>query len=74
MHHAVEKTNLQRLTRIDLIRSAAEQMYTCEGTWLECALEVLQYNGIDRAIFSAAMRDAFVHCRGKQRNIILVGP
>ena len=46
----------------------------CEGQWLSCALEILQNNEVERAVFSDAIVKLLVMGRGKGRNIYICGP
>ena len=65
----------QKLTRLEVIRmkAAEECVEGCDGLWLECALEVLEFNRIHPIIFGTAVRDLMIQGRGKYRNIIIVG-
>ena len=44
------------------------------GQWLECALEILQKNGIERVLFADAIVALLALGRGKGRNIYITGP
>lgn len=69
-------------SRLDLLMEAKSRECSvdqqkglkCEGTWLKAALEVLEYNNIDRLQFSNLIKNALIYGRGKGNNIMLVGP
>ena len=45
-----------------------------EGQWLSCALEILQNNKVERAVFSDAIVKLLVMGHGKGQNIYVCGP
>jgi energy-coupling factor transporter ATP-binding protein EcfA2 len=42
--------------------------------WIKCANEVLRNNKVNAYVFAAAIRDLLEKGRGKNRNIVIVGP
>ena len=67
---------LENISRIEKVRNAAAQNCTegCNGSWLQCALEVLTLNGIQPATFAGNIRELLVNGRGKFRNVMIYGP
>ena len=61
---------------IEVIREAVRGEYVegCNQEWISCALEVLDRNHIHSVVYSEAVRNVLVKGRGKNCNIILVGP
>ena len=66
----------QTQSRMEIIYTYA--MKECDdsgqGEWLRCAKEVLRQNKIDSFDFSSALRQLLSKGRGKQRNVLIVGP
>ena len=71
---ATEKIARSKLSRIDVLREQLTSACICEGEWLQCALEILSKNSIDRAVFCDAIIKLLVMGRGKGRNIYINGP
>ena len=46
----------------------------CQSLWFKCAVEVLKNNDVNRFVFAAAIRELLKKGRGKNRNVIIVGP
>ena len=46
----------------------------CSSQWLQCAKEVLLLNAIDAFHFVTSIKDLLIHGRGKNRNLIIIGP
>ena len=67
---------MENTSRIEKVRNAAAQNCTeeCNGSWLQCALEVLTLNGIQPGTFAGYIRDLLVNGRGKFRNLMMYGP
>ena len=67
MHHASEKLNRKKTRSMDVFRKCAngECVDDCNGTWLECALEVLTNNRIHPIVFGPATRELLEKGRGK---------
>ena len=67
---------MENISRIEKVRNAAAQNCTeeCNGSWLQCALEVLTLNGIQPGTFAGYIRDLLVNGRGKFRNLMIYGP
>ena len=76
MTKARETIEDDKKTRIQKVQAELEKpcVESCEGQWLQCALQVLGFNGIDQNEFAKALRDLFVYGRGKNRNILIIGP
>ena len=62
------------MSRIDILKEQLSVGCTCEGQWLECALQILDKNCIDRSVFANAIVKLLVMGRGKGRNIYITGP
>ena len=71
---ATEKIARSTLSRIDILREQLTSTCICEGEWLQCALEILSKNSIDRAVFDDAIISLLVMGRGKGLNIYINGP
>ena len=76
MESAAHDIEMEQVSRIDHLKSFIETPCgePCDGQWLECALEILCLNNIERHSFSSALRSLFENGRGKHRNILLIGP
>ena len=74
MHNSVDKHRELSRNRMDVIREFIEEKECiCQGLWLECALDVLKRNDINKYVYAHAFRTLLQKGRGKHRNIILVG-
>ena len=75
MHDSVRKEKAAQLDRITVIQDFADMDCNndCDGLWLQCALDVLSKNEINKFKFATALYELFEKGRGKHRNIILVG-
>ena len=71
---ATDKIARSKLSRIDILRKQLTSACICKGEWLQCALEILSKNSIDRAVFCDAIIKLLVMGRGKGRNIYINGP
>ena len=62
-------------TRIEKVRNAATDACIdgCDGSWLECAIEVLSLNGIEIAVFASYIFELLAQGRGKFRNVMIYG-
>jgi len=58
--------------RIDVIREASTK--ACGGEWLRCVMEILRNNSIHSVVFAHTLRELILKGRGKNRNIMLIGP
>ena len=74
METAKEKQERAQLTRLELLREQLHNMCVCSGEWLDCALEILSNNGIERVLFADAVVTLLALGRGKGRNIYITGP
>ena len=63
-------------TRMEVVRKCATEdcVKSCNGEWLVCAEQVLSQNKIHSVVYVSAIRDLLVKGRGKNRNIMIVGP
>lgn len=63
-------------TRIEILQAALEGICkegeSCQ--WLQMAIQTLQRNSINMNEFASKVKDALINGRGKQRNIIIIGP
>ena len=74
MHNSVAKQKELSRARMDIVREFKEEKACeCEGVWLNCALDVLKKNNINKYAYADAIRTLLDKGRGKHRNIILVG-
>lgn len=70
-----EAAQQEPLSRMDKLRKAGETpcIEGCNGRWLACAKQVLQWNGINVYVFSGAVRDLLLKGRKKHLNIFICG-
>ena len=68
--------NIQRskLSRLQILQQPITTPCICSGEWLQCAIEILNKNSIEIAVFSDAIIKLLVMGRGKGRNIYICGP
>ncbi|XP_057309731.1 uncharacterized protein LOC130647782 isoform X1 [Hydractinia symbiolongicarpus] len=76
MRDAKPSAKRRNTPRTDIIceAAAADCVDFCDGRWLQCALEVLRFNGLHLIVFSEALRDLLVNGREKHRNIFITEP
>ena len=74
METAKEKQERSKLTRLDILRQQVNIQCICNGQWLDCALDILDRNAIDRVVFADAIVTLLVLGRGKGRNVYITGP
>jgi hypothetical protein len=76
MQNARKVIERNETSRLDVIRITSTNacIPECNGEWLQCALQVLQYNDVHPIVFAVAMRDLLINGRGKFRNILIIGP
>ena len=76
MRNAKSDLTKSNRNRLDVIRQFADKECapSCAGKWLEMAFEILQKNDIHPIVFAHALRQSVNKGRGKERNIMLVGP
>ena len=74
MQFAKEKLERSSQTRLEILQGYLKEKCFCGGEWLSCALEILENNEIERAVFSDAIVKLLVIGRGKGRNIYICGP
>ena len=55
METAKEKQERSTLTRLDILRQQVNIQCICNGQWLDCALDILDRNAIDRVGFADAI-------------------
>ena len=74
----MHKKTLERSkqSRIDLLIGAKNSACVegCNGDWLNCAVEILQRNGVSREFLANAVHELLPKGRGKYRNVTIVGP
>ena len=63
-------------TRMEVVRKCATEdcVEGCNGEWLVCAEQVLIQNKVHPVVYASALRDLLVKGRGKNRNIMIMGP
>ena len=76
METAREKLQIVQVLRMEVIYNSANGkcIPRCYGTWLECVNQVLSQNNVCAIDFAKSLRNLLVNGRGKQRNIMIVGP
>jgi len=76
LHNAPKVLERNNTPRLSIVRSHAAGVCgnSCNGSWLVCARELLQKNGINLYVFANALREGLVKGRQKHINVILVGP
>ena len=71
-------TKLQRTkkTRMEILSGLLDEecIEGCHNQWLSMARDILQRNTITESEFSEAVRSLLIKGRGKNRNILLIGP
>lgn len=73
---APQKLERAGKTRMDLLleAKASECVYGCNGNWRECAIEILNNNGISLEYFRESAKLLLEKGRGKYRNMMIIGP
>ena len=76
MQEAVTKLSRRNISRMDTLHNCMSEdcVEGCNGAWLECATQVLTQNKIHPIYYAWFMRELLTKGRGKQRNIMIVGP
>jgi len=76
MNGASKNLAVKNRIRMEVLREATNKQceQSCSGQWYRCALEVLQNNSINSYVFANALRDLISKGRGKNRNLMLIGP
>ena len=76
MAEAKNKLERNKMSRLELLEKASEGNCAneCNGDWLICAQEVLDWNGISQQTFAQAVTSLLAEGRGKFRNLLLIGP
>ena len=76
MKRAVAKVKNLATPRMEQSRVASNSpcLQNCNGLWLQCALDVLERNKINKYVYADAIRTALEKGRGKGRNVFLMGP
>lgn len=77
MENASEVLKRSKLTRLEILENCLiEDSCTpeCNGQWLQCATQLLNWNNVSRRAFSEAVKNLLEKGRGKFRNILLKGP
>lgn len=75
LKQASSEIQQDEITRIGKVRNAAAGACVdgCNGSWLDCAVEVLSLNGIEVASFASYIFDLLAQGRGKFRNLMIYG-
>ena len=75
MKNASSEIQRDEITRIQKVRNAAAEACVggCDGSWLECAIEVFSLNGMEVAGFASYIFELLAQGRGKFRNIMIYG-
>lgn len=65
-----------RKTRLEILQGEAnsECREGCDGKWKQMAEQILDRNGISKAVFAKAIYDLLEHGRSKYRNVLVTGP
>ena len=71
---ASDKIQRSKMSRLEILQQELSNPCVCKGEWLACALDILDKNSIERAVFADAVIKLFVMGRGKGRNIYITGP
>ena len=71
---AADKIQCSKLSRLQILQQQITTPCICSGKWLQCAIEILNKNSIERAVFSDAIIKLLVIGRGKGCNIYICGP
>ena len=71
---ATEKVARSKMSKLQILQQQLTGACICNAEWLQCALEILAKNSIDRAVFSDAIIKLLVMGWGKGRNIFICGP
>ena len=76
MSSAVSDVEHQNKTRIQIIQDVLKEdcVAGCGGEWKQRAIETLERNNICPTEFALAIKTALEKGRGKNRNILIVGP
>lgn len=74
MNEASSKMVRESRSRMELVRDAAQSTCSTElCEWLECALEVLQFNSINPHTFGGYLKELLQSGRGKWKNLMIIG-
>ena len=75
LKNASSEIQRDEITRIQKVRNAAVEACVdgCNGSWLECVIEVFPLNGMEVAGFASYMFELLAQGRGKFRNIMIYG-
>ena len=76
MQSAQQESDRADIPRMDTINNNGlrDCVSECQGTWMECAKEVLQMNNVPVAELGGAVCELLTSGRGKNRNIFICGP
>ena len=76
MQSAQQESDRADIPRMDIINNNGlrDCVSECQGTWMECAKEVLQMNNVPVAELGGAVCELLASGRGKNRNIFICGP
>ena len=76
MAGAKQKLQSSTMSRMELLQKSMEGVCANERerAWLECAQEVLEWNGISWQVFALVVTELLTKGCGKFRNLLFVGP
>ena len=75
MHEAPEIIQRENISRIDVVKKHATEacIPNCNGQWLECARQLLRWNGHNTYTFTTAIRQCLIKGRSKHTNVFIYG-
>jgi hypothetical protein len=75
LKQASSEIQRDEITRIEKVRDAAGNACVdgCNGSWLECAIEMLSLNDIELTVFASYIFELLARGRGKLRNLMIFG-
>ncbi|CAB4014049.1 uncharacterized protein LOC110251424 [Paramuricea clavata] len=67
---------LKKVSRMDVVYEYSKWQCApeCQGSWFECATQVLDQNGVEPVEFASSVRELLTNARGKNRNLFITGP
>ncbi len=76
MEGASAEFKKKEVSRMDVVYEYSKRQCApeCQGSWLECATQVLDQNGVKPVEFASSVRELLTNGRGKNRNLFIIGP
>ena len=76
MEEASDTLNRSQMSRLEILEEVLQTpcKKNCNGQWLQCAKQLLEWNDISEERFTLAVRDLLQQGRGKFRNVLIKGP